>query len=243
MNSKLGKVENNLEAHSTNGSLIRDVILGGQDGIVNVLGLVLGVASALPSTQIVIISGLAATFAESISMAAVAYTSSRAVSDAYKAEYQREEREVKEVPEVEKDEIREIYRQKGFKGKDLEKIVKVITSDKKVWIDTMMAEELHLYKENESDPWHVALVVGVSSLIGSLIPLLPFFLFPIQQAVMYALLLATVVLFGGGFVKAKLTTGNPLRSGLEIAVVGIVAALAGYLIGSFLGANPIALVD
>ncbi len=240
MKGKVRKAVNveKLEMHRSNGADIRDVILGGQDGIVNVLGLVLGVASAIPSTQIVIISGLAATFAESISMAAVAYTSSRAVNDAYKAEYEREEREVRDVPEMEREEIREIYRQKGFKGRDLEKIVKVITSNKKVWIDTMMSEELHLYKAENANPWRVAGVVGFSSLIGSFIPLLPFFLFPIQQAIWWAIGFATLVLFAGGFVKAKLTTGNALRSGLEIVIVGMVAAIAGYLIGSFLGANP-----
>jgi len=208
--------------------------------LVNVLGLVLGVATALPNAHIVIISGLAATFAESISMAAIAYTSSRAVKDVYDAEFAREVKEVKEIPAAEREEIREIYRRKGFKGKDLEKIVKVICSNKKVWIDTMMAEELHLYKEDHGNPTRVAAVVGFASLIGSLIPLAPFFFFPVQQAVLYALAISTIVLFAGGFVKAKLTIGSPMRSGFEVAIIGIVAAIAGYLIGSVLGASPLA---
>ena len=226
------------ESHH-NGAWLRDVILGGQDGLVNVLGLVLGVAAALPQTHIIIISGLAATFAESISMAAVAYTSSRAVEDAYNAEYAREEKEVKEIPETEKDEVRQIYRAKGFKGKDLEKIVKVICSNKKVWLDTMMSEELHLYKGDYSNPKQTAAVVGFSSLVGSVVPLAPFFFFPVPQSVIYALILSTVVLFALGFAKAKLTIGSSMRSGLEVAVIGMVAAIAGYLIGSVLGTSPL----
>lgn len=222
-----------------NGAILRDIILGGQDGLVNVLGLALGVAAALPQTHIVIISGLAATFAESISMAAVAYTSSRAVQDAYNAEYAREEKEVREIPEAERAEIREIYRAKGFKGRDLEKIVKVICSNKKVWLDTMMAEELHMYKEDYGNPKQTAAVVGFSSLVGSLVPLVPFFFLPVQLAIIYALVLSTAVLFALGFAKAKLTIGSPLKSGAEIALVGMAAAIAGYLIGSFLGASPL----
>lgn len=213
-----------------NGAWLRDVILGGQDGLVNVLGLILGVATALPNAHIVIISGLAATFAESISMAAVAYTSSRAVKDVYDAEFAREVKEVKEIPAAEREEIREIYRRKGFKGKDLEKIVKVICSNKKVWLDTMMSEELHLYKDDYSNPKKTAAVVGFSSLVGSVVPLAPFFFLPVQMAVIYALVLSTVVLFALGFAKAKLTIGSPMRSGFEVAVIGMVAAIGQIIV-------------
>jgi len=104
-------------------SYLADVILGGQDGLVNVLGVILGVAAASGDQRIIIAAGLAATFAESVSMGAVAFTSMRARRDFYEAELAREKREMVEVPEVETEEIREIYRKKGFKGKLLEQIV------------------------------------------------------------------------------------------------------------------------
>ncbi len=87
---------------------MRDVILGGQDGLVNVLGVVMGVSAATSNAKILIAACLAATFAESISMAAVAYTSSLAERDHYNCELEREKREMKEVPEVETEEVREI---------------------------------------------------------------------------------------------------------------------------------------
>src|SRR3989344_3306425 len=110
-------------------SYLADVILGGQDGLVNVLGVILGVAAASGDQRIIIAAGLAATFAESVSMGAVAFTSMLARRDFYEAELAREKREMVEVPEVETEEIREIYRKKGFKGKLLEQIVEKITSD------------------------------------------------------------------------------------------------------------------
>jgi len=103
------------------GSEMRDIILGWQDGLVNVLGVILAIAAATSDAKTVIIAGLAATFAESISMAAVAYTSTKAARDYYNKEEQRELREIKEMPEAERKEIFDIYYKKGFKRKNLEK--------------------------------------------------------------------------------------------------------------------------
>ncbi len=93
---------------------LSDVILGGQDGLVNVLGVILGIAAATGDPYIVIVAGLAATFAESISMGAVAYTSTLADADFYESEREREYRHILEVPNLEKQEIRDIYASKGF---------------------------------------------------------------------------------------------------------------------------------
>ena len=109
-----------------------EIILGGQDGLVNVLGVILGVAAATASNQIVIVAGLAATFAESISMAAVAYTSKLAEADYYQSELERERWEIDHVPEGEREEIKALYENYGFRGKVLEEITDRITADKKV---------------------------------------------------------------------------------------------------------------
>src|SRR5437867_7691567 len=95
--------------HSKLGTKIRDFLLGWQDGLVNVLGLVLGIATATASTRIVLISGIVAAFAEAISMAAVAFTSTKAEIHFYKSELEKEREEVKNIPEKETKEIREIF--------------------------------------------------------------------------------------------------------------------------------------
>jgi len=220
------------------GKGISDVILGGQDGLVNVLGVTLGVASATNNPFVILVAGLAATFAETISMAAVAYTSVKADRDYYNAERALEEEEVEKIPQHEVEEIREIYAKKGFKGKLLSDIVKVITSNKKVWVDTMMTEELNLSPKFGGSPLKSGLVVFISTLIGSLIPLIPFTLFNIfsvGSAMIVSLVLSVIVLFAVGAVKARLTVGNWFTSGLELAIIGSVAAGTGYFIGLGLG--------
>src|SRR6202012_3928640 len=106
---------------------LRDVILGGQDGLVNALGIILGVMAASNDVKILIATVLAATIAESFSMGAVAYTSALSQRDYYDSERRKEVEEVEKFPEMEKEEIRRIYQKKGFNGKTLEDIVQTIT--------------------------------------------------------------------------------------------------------------------
>src|SRR3989344_5635256 len=220
------------ESTSITRSNIRDFILGYQDGLVNTLGLVLGVASAVQSSRLVLISGLVTTFAESVSMAAVAYTSTKAAKEFYDSEFEREKKEIKEIPHFEVQEIRDIYHKKGFRGKQLEGIVKKITSNKQLWLETMMAEELKLFPEDYDKPVKSAFVVGISAVIGSLIPVLPFFFFDVKTGMVVGLLFSVLTLFAVGGVKAKVTIGDWKKSGVEMAVIGTVAALVGYVVGS-----------
>lgn len=218
-------------AENHKGNRLSEVILGGQDGLVNVLGVILGVAAASQDTRIVLAGGLAATFAESISMAAVAYTSKLAERDFYFSELEREKREIKEVPHMEVEEIRQIYREKGFKGKLLEQVVKVITSDEKVWLETMMRDELKLSPVEDKRPLTAAGVVGFSAIVGSLIPLWPFFFLSIQTGIYTSMGVSAIALFFVGVIKAKMTVGSWGKTGLQMAFIGMVSALAGYGIG------------
>jgi len=221
------------------GRSLRDIILGGQDGLVNVLGLVLGVAAATAQLRIIMAAALAATFSESIAMGGVAYTSALADRDYYLAQLAKEEREVEEVPDVETEEVREIFRHKGLHGELLERVVKEITSDKKVWVDVMMRDELHLTPVSSKGVVRRAFVTGFSTLIGSLIPLVPFLFVPIfgisvTAATIMALPLCAAVLFGVGAYKAVTLVGDWRISGLQMLVIGMVSAAAGYGIGRLL---------
>lgn len=223
------------EMHNSSGHNLKDIILGGQDGLVNVLGVILGVAAATLNTKIVLVAGLAATFAESISMAAVAYTSTKAAKSYYLSQMQREEQEIEEIPKLEKQEIYNIYYKKGFRGKLLNDIVKKITSNKQIWLETMMIEELGMLPHEYSKPGKSAFIVGFSAVIGSLIPLFPFFFLPVSSSIIIALALSALALFITGMIKAKLTIGNEFKSGLEMLIIGILAALTGYIVGYLFG--------
>lgn len=218
-----------------NKSALADIILGGQDGLVNVLGVILGVAAATSDQKIIIAAGMAATFAESISMAAVALTSKMADRDHYYAEVEREKREIKEMPLVERAEIVSIYKNKGFEGKILDDVVNHITSNNEQWVKFMMKEELELTEIKNKDIYVGSFVVGISALVGSFVPLTPFFLLPIKSAVICSLIVSSVVLLFIGIYKAKVTVGNPLKSGIQMVLIGMGAALAGYYIGHFFG--------
>jgi predicted membrane protein (TIGR00267 family) len=221
------------------GRSLRDIILGGQDGLVNVLGLVLGVAAATAQLRIIMAAALAATFSESIAMGGVAYTSALAERDYYLAQMAKEQREVEEVPDVETEEVREIFRDKGIHGELLERVTQEITSDKKVWVDVMMRDELHLTPVNEKGLLRRALVTGFSTVIGSLIPLIPFLFVPlfgisVTTATIMALPLCAAVLFAVGAYKAITLVGDWRISGLQMLVIGMVSAAAGYGIGRLL---------
>src|SRR5438445_8996147 len=190
------------------GRQLRDIILGGQDGLVNVLGLVLGVAAATAQLRIILAAALAATFSESIAMGGVMYTSVLAERDYYLAMLAKEQQEVEEVPEVEVEEGRQIFREKGLRGEVLERVVKEITSDKQVWVDVMMRDELHLTPVSGAGAVRRAFVTGFSTLIGSLIPLVPFLFVP---------------LFGISVTAATILS-VPLRAAVLLAV-GASAAL------------------
>ncbi len=220
-------------------SSLSDVILGGQDGIVNVLGVILGVAAATLDARIVLVAGLAAAFAESVSMAAVAYTSMVADADFYESERARERRHVGEVPALEREEIRRIYAEKGFHGELLERIVEKITSDHDVWVNVMMAEEHRLTPVSRRTAARSGIVVGLAAIVGSLIPLLPFLVLSVRVSMIVSVGVTAGVLFAVGVYKAKVMVGSPGKSGLEMAVIGTVSALVGYGIGLLFKIAPV----
>jgi VIT1/CCC1 family predicted Fe2+/Mn2+ transporter len=218
------------EPHRQTNSL-RDVILGGQDGLVNILGIILGVIAGGGSNTVLIATGFAAAITESISMGAVGYTSTLSERDYYEAERERESAEIETVPEVERQEIRDIYATKGFSGDLLDQVVDTIVSNRQTWLATMMDEELHLQPVQRADILRSAFVITVATLIGHLIPLMPFLVLARGPALILAIVLSAVVLFGVGVYSAVTLVGDWRLSGLKMVVIGLGAASAGFLIG------------
>lgn len=208
-----------------------EIILGAQDGLVNVLGVVLGVAAATGDSMVVLAAGVAAAIAESASMAAVAYTSSRAQAEYFESERERERRHVRLSPDIEREEVRAIYAGKGFSGDLLDRIVERITADPEVWVALMMAEEHHLAPVARSRSLAAGGIVGGSSLVGSLLPLIPFVLLPVGPAIFAAVGIAGLSLFGLGAFKARATVGSWVREGLTLAVIGLVSAALAWGVG------------
>ncbi len=224
--------------HERGSAIIRDIILGGQDGLVNVLGIVLAVATATSSKYIIFISGLAATFAESISMAAVAYTSAKAGKEFYKKRRQEIEQQVRRSPKAARQALQEIFMKCGLQATLLNRAIQYVMSSKKRLHTVLVSQETARAEEFEH-PLRDAFVVGISAIVGSFVPLIAFLFMPIGSAMWTTLVLSTLVLFVTGAVKGTYTGAAPFKSGVEMAIVGMTAAIAGFLIGAALGALPI----
>ena len=173
-------------------------------------------------------------------MGAVGYTSKLAERDFYLRELQREEFEIDNMPSEEEQEVRDIFEKKGFKGDLLEDVVKVVTADRKVWLNTMMREELNLTPIMDGQPANSAILIGFSSFVGALIPLVPFLVFyflklyfdgAVNMAIYISLAVCALALFIVGAIKSRLTIGVWYKSGTQMVVIGIVSALFGFFIG------------
>ena len=210
---------------------LRDVILGGQDGLVNILGIILGVIAGGGSNAVLLAAGFAAAITESISMGAVGYTSAVAERDYYQAEQAREAAEIDATPDAERQEIRDIYGTKGFTGDLLERVVDTITANRETWLATMMDEELHLQPVQTPDIMRSSVVITIATLIGHLIPLLPFVWLPRTPALITAIVLSALVLFGVGVYSSVTLVGDWRKNGLKMVAIGLGAAAAGFLIG------------
>jgi VIT1/CCC1 family predicted Fe2+/Mn2+ transporter len=189
------------------------------------------VAAATADARIVLAAGLAATIAESVSMAAVAYTSTHAERARYEAEQARERRHIERVPELEAEEIRALFRRRGLDGETLERVVAAITGDPEVWVAVMMADEHGLMPVPPRRALRSAFVVGLAALVGSLVPLAPFLFAAVRVAVPVSFVVAGATLFAVGAYKARTTVGSWIKSGLEMTAIGLLSAMAGWLAG------------
>ena len=138
---------------------------------------------------------------------------------------------------MEKEEVRRIYEQKGFKGNVLEEVVQTIVSDKKIWIDTMMSEELHIEPIDTKTVLKSSVIVTIATAIGHFIPLIPFFFVAHLQGIVISLFISAVTLFVVGAYQAITLVGSWWKSGIRMVLIGIGAAILGYAIAILFHAN------
>ena len=221
--------------HHPSGMLIRDAIFGVNDGIVSMLALIAGLSAALMTNKVIIISALAESFAGALSMAIGSYISTKSQVEFMTHELQDETRNIIKKPKMERAHLAEIYRNKGFRGKELEAIVNKIMSNKKVWGDVMQREELGFSASSMQNPVNGGIVMFFSFLIASVIPLWPFFFMGADHiAFLVALFNGSVLLFVVGIGKTYFTGRHPLRSGIEMVVVGGIATALAYAVGTYI---------
>lgn len=217
---------------SSNHNYIRDFIYGGIDGAVTTFAVVSGVAGAELSVTVVLILGFANLVADGFSMAASNYLGTRAEQDDYRRLEQIEHRHIEIAPEGEREEVREIYRTKGFEGEELEKAVELITADKDRWVKTMLTEEYGLPAEVRS-PWTASVLTFAAFLICGLVPLVPYLLGS-PSSFLTSCIMTGITFFLIGSFKSRWSTRSWLRSGSETFFVGSLAAALAYGVGVML---------
>lgn len=230
--------EGNIESfHRTEvGGYLRDFVYGANDGIITTFAVVAGVAGADLSARIVVILGFANLLADGFSMAMSNYLGEKSNRDFIATERAREEWEVEKLPEEERQEIREMYRKKGFQGEILEKIVATITADKKLWVDEMMAGEHGLLPNHDTaHPWKNAVTTFFAFVVAGFVPLLPYFAgMSARETFPYAIAATALILFIVGSLRSFITGKRWYMAGIEMLIVGIVASAVAYMIGAFL---------
>lgn len=225
------------ERHVAAGANLRDVMLGLNDGLVASFAVTSGVAGAFTNPRIVIMAGLAEMLGGAVSMGLAAFISARSQIEFYQSEVDREHYEISRFPEHERDEIRGIYRDKGFSGPLLDQIVAHITGDPERWADVMMREELGFTEDNFESPLKSSTVVGVSYLIGAAVPVVPYLFVVPSIGVMISAVATVLVLFAVGAAKTIITARPWWRSGIESMLTGIAAGAVTYAAGRVLGSR------
>ena len=212
-------------------------VYGAIDGTVTTFAVVAGVVGAEMSASVIIILGAANLVADGFSMAVGNYLGTKAQLEELHRVRRNEEHHIDVIPDGEAEEIREIFRQKGFDGDLLERIVQVITSNRQLWIDTMLIDEWGLTLTTPV-PWRAGLVTFIAFIIAGLLPLLPFIFAPAasgsRMPFAWSIALAALAFFGIGTIKSWFVGHSWWRSGLETLTLGGGAAVLAYATGALL---------
>jgi VIT1/CCC1 family predicted Fe2+/Mn2+ transporter len=220
-----------VEKHFAASETVRDVVIGMSDGLTVPFALAAGLsgATAVASTGIVVVAGLAEIAAGSIAMGLGGYLAARTDRDHYRSEREREIRETVEVPERETEEVADVFRGYGMSEQDTVPVVQAVCADQKRWVDFMMRFELGLEEPDPSRARNSAATIAVSYILGGLVPLAPYMLVrQLNSALSISVVVTLMALFAFGYVKGRLTGISALRGGLQTVTIGGLASAAAF---------------
>jgi VIT1/CCC1 family predicted Fe2+/Mn2+ transporter len=219
------------ERHFTASAVVRDIVIGMSDGLTVPFALAAGLTGAVHTTAIIVTAGLAEIAAGSIAMGLGGYLAAKSDAEHYAKEREREKREVAEIPHEEMREVAEVFQEYGLTEEETWPIVEALRRQPKKWIDFMMRFELGLEKPDPKRALISAITIGGAYIAGGFIPLAPYIITAdAQRALFFSIAVTLVALFIFGFVKGQFTGMRPLRSALQTALIGSVAAGAAFVI-------------
>ena len=210
---------------------IREVVFGAQDGLISTLALVTAVAAAVPDKSTVVIAGLAGALAGMISMGTGTYLGSKAEREVFQAEIEKEAKELEENPAEEMAELVFLYHQQGLSYHEAREMAEHIASDKELWLRTLVEKELGIDPDLATSPVKDALTMGGTFILAAMIPIMPYFFTGGNLAIGVSAGATLATLFALGMGKGRLVQRSPLLQGLEILLIGAVAAGLGWVLG------------
>lgn len=217
------------ETHLKSSDFLRDVVIGMSDGLTVPFALAAGLTGAVSSSGIIVIAGIAEIAAGSIAMGLGGYLSGKTEQDHYRSEVKREHHEVEHLREREIEETREFFANIGLSKEIQEKATEEIARDKNRWVDFMMKYELGLDKPDPKRATKAALNIGVSYIVGGIIPLSPYFFEENSiVALPYSVVATLVCLFIFGYFKSRITGVNAVWGAIRVTMIGAVAAAAAF---------------
>lgn len=210
---------------------IREVVFGVQDGILSTTVLLTAVATAVGDASTIVVAGLASALAGMFSMGSGSYLGSKAEKDVFQAEIEKEAKELEENPAEELAELVFVYHQQGMSYGQAREMAEHISSDKDLWLRTLIEKELGISPDMLQSPIKDGLTMALAFLTGAIVPILPYFLVDVRVAVPISVTIALLGLFVLGTGKGRLIQKSPFIQGLEILTVGAIATGIGYLLG------------
>lgn len=225
-----------IEKHFTASETVRDVVIGMADGLTVPFALAAGLSAAVSNTSVIVTAGLAEIAAGAIAMGLGGYLAARTDAEHYASEEAREGREIDAMREREVLEVGDILGRYGLEGEPLRLVTEAITAERRHWVEFMMRFELGLERPDPRRAPVSAATIGLSYLVGGLIPLGPYiFTRDIGVALRVSVLVTGVALLLFGGVKGQFTGLNRVRSAVQTLVVGGLAAGAAYLLAGLFG--------
>ena len=219
----------------SSGGWIGDAIYGVNDGLGAIFGIITGVAgftaSQASNSHWILDSGFFGALASTLSMAAGAWLSTKSRNELMETEMAHERREIEEDADHEVEELSILYELKGFSTDDARRISSHIAEDPDLFLQTMASEELGMSESGKGNPWSSALFGGLSTLVGGLIPLIPFFFTSGLTAVILAAVVSIVAHFAVGAAKSFMTVRSWWSSGFEMTMVGVIVGVVSYGLG------------
>ncbi|XP_050234034.1 vacuolar iron transporter 1-like [Mercurialis annua] len=224
-------VEEHEEKHFLSSEIVRDIIIGVSDGLTVPFALAAGLSGANVTSNIILVAGIAEVAAGAISMGLGGYLAAKSEADHYMRELKREQEEIISVPDIEAAECGDILAEYGVEPHEYEPVVNALKRNHQHWLNFMMRFELGLEKPDPMRALQSALTIAISYILGGLIPLSPYIIFPVAREAMFGSIIITILaLLFFGFIKGYFTGNQPFKSALQTALIGAIASAAAYSI-------------